>query len=190
MGYTTFDLADVYGEAEDFVGAFHSTFGFPPGVMFNTKWIPTGTSPKNMTVVTAAVDKARTRMQTPTLDLLQMYWWDYDKPNYVEMVQHAQELASRRNPSLSGVAVTAFDKRHLQELQESGVDVVSAQMSCSIVDTRPLDGGMLNYCAQSQIAAVCHGSLLGGFLSDTWLGAAAPADPDQLDNSQLRKYYK
>jgi aryl-alcohol dehydrogenase-like predicted oxidoreductase len=42
LGYTTFDLADVYGEAEAFVGRFHAEHGFPEGVMFNTKWIPTG----------------------------------------------------------------------------------------------------------------------------------------------------
>lgn len=30
-GFTTFDLADVYGEAEDYVGIFHETYGFPAG---------------------------------------------------------------------------------------------------------------------------------------------------------------
>jgi len=63
MGYTTFDLADVYGEAEDYVGAYHAAYGFDDKVTFNTKWIPTGTSPKNLTVVTAAVDRARARMR-------------------------------------------------------------------------------------------------------------------------------
>ena len=194
MGFTTFDVADVYGEAEDYVGAFHAAYGFPPNVVFSTKWIPTGTSPKNMTVVEAAIDKARTRMRTPTLDVLQLYWWDYEKPNYVQMATNAQLIAARSDaPALRGLGVTAFDQIHLQELVESGVGIVSAQMSLSVVDTRPLDGpgdgGMLGFCEARGIAGVCHGGLLGGFLSDGWLGVAEPVGAD-LETSQLRKYYK
>jgi len=54
------------------------------------------------------------------------------------MAQNAQKLVSRQiSPPLSGVGVTAFDRRHLAELVGGGVKVVSAQMSFSIVDTRP-----------------------------------------------------
>ncbi len=56
----------------------------------------------------------------------------------------------------------------------AGVDVVSAQMSFSVVDTRPVDGGMTRYCADAGIAVFCHGSLLGGFLTDHWLGLEEP----------------
>jgi len=44
--YTSFDLADVYGEAEEYVGAFHERYGQAEGVLFNSKWIPRGSSPK------------------------------------------------------------------------------------------------------------------------------------------------
>jgi len=47
------------------------------------------------------------------LDLLQMYWWDYEKANYVEMAQNAQTLVSPQNAAsstLSGVSVTGFDR--------------------------------------------------------------------------------
>ena len=44
--YTTFDLADVYGEAEEYVGAFHERYGQAEGVLFNSKWSPRGSSPK------------------------------------------------------------------------------------------------------------------------------------------------
>ena len=54
------------------------------------------------------------------------------------MAQNAQKLVSRQIfPPLSGVGVTAFDRRHMAELVDGGVQVVSAQMSFSIVDTRP-----------------------------------------------------
>jgi len=164
MGYTTFDLADVYGEAEDYVGSFHDTYGFPTGVSFNSKWIPTGTSAKNLSTVAAAVDKARARMKTEQLDVLQMYWWDYEKANYVEMMANAQKLLHHNPPPLTGIGVTGFDQRHLAEVVDSGVDVVSAQVSFSIVDTRPLDGSFTQFCAAKRIGVLCHGSVLGGFL--------------------------
>lgn len=169
---------------------FTTSMPFPDRVMFNTKWIPTGSSPKNLTVVRDAVDKSRRRMHCPSLDLLQMYWWDYDKRNYVEMIENAQVLVTQG--LISGVAVTGFDRKHLTELVDKGVPVVCAQGSCSIVDTRALDGdmSMSRYCSDKQIALVCHGSLLGGFLTQEWLGAPEPLDRDQLANSQLRKYYK
>jgi aryl-alcohol dehydrogenase-like predicted oxidoreductase len=39
-GFTTFDLADHYGPAEDYVGDFRDRFGNIPGVTFFTKWVP------------------------------------------------------------------------------------------------------------------------------------------------------
>ena len=39
-GFTTFDLADHYGPAEDYVGEFRKRFGDIPGVVFFTKWVP------------------------------------------------------------------------------------------------------------------------------------------------------
>jgi len=110
------------------------------------------------------------------------------------MATNAQLIAARSDaPALRGLGVTAFDQIHLQELVESGVGIVSAQMSLSVVDTRPLDGpgdgGMLGFCEARGIAGVCHGGLLGGFLSDGWLGVPEPVGAD-LETSQLRKYYK
>jgi aryl-alcohol dehydrogenase-like predicted oxidoreductase len=143
-GFTTFDLADVYGPAEDYVGvtfhpllsyththththtcayipitkamsstvsawheanhlvvskfprgsrplqAYHDEYGLEDGAVFNTKWIPTGSSRKDKEIVREAVEKSMGRMKNPQLDLVQFYWWDYDKKNYVEMLQNAQ----------------------------------------------------------------------------------------------------
>lgn len=113
----------------------------------------------------AAVDKARTRMKADQLDVLQMYWWDYDKANYVDMMSNAQALIrSSRSPPLKGIGVTGFDRRHLTEVVDAGVDIVTAQVSFSLIDTRPLEGGVTRYCAANRIGLLCHGSLLGGFL--------------------------
>ncbi|MBC8098852.1 MAG: aldo/keto reductase, partial [Armatimonadetes bacterium] len=69
-GFTTWDLADHYGPAEDFIGMFRAQLtvqGIDLGTMQAfTKWVP---QPTRMTraVVEAAVDVSRRRMQTETL---------------------------------------------------------------------------------------------------------------------------
>lgn len=75
-GYTTFDLADIYGPAEDFVGAFQRGRLASPisrECSFFTKWVP---SPEPMTKrkVTDAVERSLQRMNADRLDLLQFHW--------------------------------------------------------------------------------------------------------------------
>src|SRR3954465_12947205 len=81
-GFTSWDLADHYGPAEDFIGAFRREFAARYGaarraeIQAFTKWVP---SPGPMTrrVVEEAVAVSRCRMDTERLDLLQFHWWDY-----------------------------------------------------------------------------------------------------------------
>ncbi len=76
-------------------------------------------------------------------------------------------------------------------MEQGGVDVVSNQVSFSLVDERPNTNGMTAYCEQTGIRLLCYGSLLGGFLSDKWLGAADPSlTPSVLDTASLKKYYR
>jgi len=88
------------------------------------------------------------KSSTEQLDLLQLYWWDYEKANYLEMAQNAQQLVSqpsrdagalsRQKPgTVRGLGVTGFDAKHLRELVEGGVDVVTAQMSFSVGCIKP-----------------------------------------------------
>ena len=73
-GFTTWDLADHYGPAEDFIGEFRRRLAARSGpqalaaMQAFTKWVP---SPGPMTrqVVERAVDVSRRRMDTETLDL-------------------------------------------------------------------------------------------------------------------------
>src|SRR5215467_12851032 len=82
-GFTTWDLADHYGAAEDFIGEFRRQFAARMGeerlgeIQAFTKWVP---RPGRMTrqVVEAAVDRSLARMDVKALDLLQFHWWDYD----------------------------------------------------------------------------------------------------------------
>ena len=81
-GFTTFDLADHYGPAEDFIGEFRRRLEARRGrdalsqVQAFTKWVP---PPSAMTraVVEANIDRSLRRMGVDALDLLQFHWWEY-----------------------------------------------------------------------------------------------------------------
>jgi len=82
-GFTTWDLADHYGPAEDFIGEFRSRFGarFGRGRLAEmqafTKWVP-HPGPMTREVVERAIDISRKRMGVDSFDLLQFHWWDYE----------------------------------------------------------------------------------------------------------------
>lgn len=134
-------------------------------------------------------------MRQEVLDMVQFHWWEYDDARYLQMLQSAQALtqsASGTSPILKSVSLTNFDTIRLREIvEEGGVDVVSNQVSFSLVDERPAARGMCEYCMRSGIKLLCYGTLLGGLLSDKWLGKPDPAlSPAVLDTASLKKYYR
>lgn len=198
FGFTTFDLADHYGPAEDFVGAFKSDplgrslfTSSPVPVQFHTKWVPRS-GDMSLPVVRSALDVSRRRMQSETLDLVAFHWWDYDDKRYLDLLQNAQILtmpqADGSPPYLSAVSLTNFDTVRLKEIVSSGVNVVSNQVSFSVLDTRPIEFGMASFSAKHGIHLLVYGSLLGGLLSDKWVGKPAPSKAD-LDTASLNKYF-
>jgi aryl-alcohol dehydrogenase-like predicted oxidoreductase len=74
----------------------------------------------------------------------------------------------------------------MTDLVKEDAPIVSNQVSFSIIDTRPLEQ-MIPYCKESGIKLLCYGTLLGGFLSSSWLGQPEP-DFNLLTNVSLRKY--
>ena len=88
-GFNTFDLADHYGAAEDFVGAFAGSASAAESsapLFFLTKWVP---RPEAMTEagVRAAMAVSQRRMGTEQLDMLQFHWWEYDHPGYKDALR-------------------------------------------------------------------------------------------------------
>jgi hypothetical protein len=96
-GFTTWDLADHYGPAEDFIGAFRRRFAAERGaerlveIQAFTKWVP---PPGMMTrqVVERAVGVSLRRMGTDRLDLLQFHFRG-------TTAGHAQGLQNRAPPA-------------------------------------------------------------------------------------------
>jgi aryl-alcohol dehydrogenase-like predicted oxidoreductase len=182
-GMTTWDLADHYGPAEDFIGAFSRQID--PGSQFFafTKWVPRP-MPISRSVAEKAVDLSRRRMAAERLDLLQFHWWDYGDPAYLDALRHLADL--RDQGWIRHLALTNFDTRRLEQIAAKGIRIVSNQVQYSIIDRRP-EVKMIDYCRAQAIWLLPYGTLCGGLLTDYYLGAQEPGI-SALRTASLRKY--
>ena len=188
-GFTTWDLADHYGPAEEFIGAFRRQLAARSGpqaleqVQAFTKWVP---SPGPMTrqIVERAVDVSRRRMDTETLDLLQFHWWEYRDGRYLDALTHLAALCDMGK--LRYLGLTNFDTRRLEIMVQQGLPIASNQVQYSLLDRRP-EAAMIPFCQEQGIVLFTYGTLLGGLLSERWLGRPEPG-PRDLTTASLRKY--
>ena len=181
-GFTTFDMADHYGSAEDIVGRFHTRVGAPP-VELLTKWVP-DPGPITREQVRAAIDRARARMQVASIDLLQFHAWSYSHPSWLDALYWLDEL--RQQGLIRHLGLTNTDTAHLRLAVESGIPIVSNQVCYSLLDQRAARA-MTEYCASRGITLLAFGTLAGGFLSERWLGAPEP-DWNALETWSQMKY--
>jgi aryl-alcohol dehydrogenase-like predicted oxidoreductase len=185
-GFSTFDLADIYGPAEEYVGAFKNgrkSSNIAKSCQFFTKWVPQP-GEISLAMATAAIDRSLRRMSTDSLDLLQFNWFPYQNKNYFEAMNHL--IALKASGKIKNIGLTNFDTEHMAGLVAVGAPIVSNQIAYSVIDTRP-QKKMAEYCQVKGIQLLCYGTLMGGFLSSDWLGKPEPLI-DSLTNVSLRKY--
>lgn len=188
-GFTTWDLADHYGPAEDFIGEFRRQLVATRGeaalsnIQAFTKWVP---RPGKMTrkLVEDNINISRKRMGVETLDLMQFHWWEYRDPNYLDALKYMAEL--QQEGKIKHLALTNFDTEHLQIILEHGIKIVSNQVQFSLVDSRP-EVKMIQLCQQHNVKLFTYGTLCGGFLSEKYLGKPEPKSAN-LETVSLRKY--
>ena len=188
-GFTTWDLADHYGPAEDFIGEFRRQLANERGeaalseVQAFTKWVPRP-GPMSREIVENNLDISLRRMGTERLDLLQFHWWEYGDDRYLEALGHLSDL--KREGKLRRLALTNFDTEHLRIIVDSGIEVASNQVQYSLVDMRPSQL-MAPFCVERGIRLLTYGTFCGGLLSDRYLGQPEPAGA-ALDTASLNKY--
>jgi aryl-alcohol dehydrogenase-like predicted oxidoreductase len=188
-GFTTWDLADHYGPAEDFIGRFRREFAVRRGaerlseIQAFTKWVP---RPGRMTrrIVEDAIAISLSRMGVECLDLLQFHWWDYGDRSYLDALRHLADL--QHEGKIHHLALTNFDTERLGIIAEHGVGIVSNQVQYSVVDRRP-EMRMASFCHAHGLTLLAYGTLLGGLLSEKYLGRAEP-QRHELDTASLWKY--
>jgi aryl-alcohol dehydrogenase-like predicted oxidoreductase len=188
-GFTTWDLADHYGPAEDFIGEFRRQLVAQRGIdalnnlQAFTKWVP---RPGKMTkeIVEKNIAISLRRMDVDSLDLLQFHWWDYRDKNYLDALYFLGEL--QQEGKIKHLALTNFDTEHLKIILSAGIKIVSNQVQFSLIDRRPL-AKMAQFCQEHNIYLLAYGTLAGGLLGAKYLGHPEP-NAMSLNTASLRKY--
>ncbi|KAG0598449.1 hypothetical protein M758_12G074600 [Ceratodon purpureus] len=191
-GFTTFDMADHYGPAEDLYGLFINRVRRERGdelalqVRGLTKWVP---PPVKMTraYVESNIDRSRKRMDVKTLDMLQFHWWDYADNGYLDALKHLTDL--KEEGKIKTLALTNFDTKRLQIILENQIPIVSNQVQHSLVDMRP-QTHMADLCNVMGVKLITYGTVMGGLISEKFLDAniSIPFAGPALDTPSLNKY--
>lgn len=188
-GFTTWDLADHYGPAEDFIGEFRGRMAAERGeaaladIQAFTKWVPQP-GPMTRQIVEDAVSTSLRRMRVDSLDLLQFHWWNYANPAYLDALSHLADL--QQQGKIRHLALTNFDTEHLRLIVKRGIRIVSNQVQYSLIDRRP-EAHMAAFCQEHGIHLLAYGVLGGGLLSEKHLWRNEPGR-SALTTASLAKY--
>lgn len=186
-GLGVFDMADIYGPAEEIYGMFYKEYWGSKPVRGFTKFVPRygNSGSDTRPVVEAGIDRSRKRMGVATLDMVQFHWWDYSDGRYCDAMKWLYTL--QQEGKIKELGLTNFDTEHMAKIVEDcGIPIVSNQVAYSIIDTRP-EKKMVAWCLHHNVQLLAYGTLLGGFMSEKYLGRPEPKRPD-LITSSLSKY--
>jgi aryl-alcohol dehydrogenase-like predicted oxidoreductase len=189
MGFTTWDLADIYSPAESYIGEFRKElFAKDKAELIRsqalTKFVP-NPGPMTKSIVEFYIDQSLKKMNVDSLDLIQFHWWDYKNLAYLDAIDYLSKLCSEGK--IKHVGLTNFDTERVKIIVEKGFRIKSNQVQYSILDQRP-EHLMIPFCQKHRIHLLTYGTLLGGFLSEKYLDGINPHKSD-LTTLSLKKYY-
>jgi aryl-alcohol dehydrogenase-like predicted oxidoreductase len=188
-GFTTWDMADIYGPAEEYIGEFRRRIEKKKGkdeldkIQALTKFVP-NPGPMTRSIVEHYIDKSLRRMNVKAIDLVQFHWWDYNDTSYLDALHHLFKLQDAGK--IRHVGLTNFDTERIEIMVENGFKLVSNQVQYSIIDSRP-EVKMTPFCQKHDIKLLAYGTLLGGFLSENYREKPEPTR-SELYTSSLQKY--
>lgn len=180
-GLTAWDMADIYGPAEVIFGRHRQLAANVEATGF-TKFVPSP-GPMTRSVVGCHIERSMSRMGVGVIDLLQFHWWEYADYRYLNAIDCLTDLVAQG--SIAHLGLTNFDSAHMEEIC-SRVRIVSNQVQYSILDRRP-ERRMVPLCLKTGAKLLCYGVLLGGFLSERYLGKPEPGR-SELGTASLQKY--
>lgn len=186
-GFDTFDMADHYGSAELISGQARKMLLEQSGqtaARFLTKWCPEPdqTSPE---AVRKGIAARCERLGVETIDLLQLHWWSFEYPGYLDVMDELMRL--KQDGVIGHIGVTNFDTDHLHVLLKQGYEIATNQVSCSLLDRRAL-GDLSDLCVESDVKLLAYGTLAGGFFSERWLGVSEPADISDWSKMKYKRF--
>ena len=181
-GFTTWDLADIYGPAESLIGEFREKIDSTQSQAL-TKFVP-NPGPMSNSIVTHYIEQSLKKMNTNCIDLLQFHWWDYNDTSYLDALHHLSKLQNEQK--IKHLGLTNFDTERVRIMIENGFQIVSNQVQFSILDQRP-EKIMTPFFVKNGIKILAYGTLLGGFFSEKYLGVDEP-HRGELTTASLQKY--
>ena len=182
-GFTTWDLADIYGPAESLIGEFRRKVGKKEKFQALTKFVP-NPGPMSNSIVTHYIEQSLKKMDTDCIDLLQFHWWDYNDTSYLDALHHLSKL--QNEGKIKHLGLTNFDTERVKIMIENNFHVVSNQVQYSILDNR-VEKLMVPFFEKHNIKILSYGTLLGGFFSEKYLDVDEPHRGD-LTTASLQKY--
>ena len=180
-GFTTFDMADHYGSAEEISGFFKKKYA-PENLQLFTKWVPKpgAIDPDK---IEAAVLTAKRKLNTDSIQLLQFHAWNYADPHWLDCLVGLDRL--REKGMIERIGLTNFDEPHLNMVVNSGIQIASNQVCHSLLDQRAA-GKMSETCLKNNIGLLAFGTVAGGFFAEKWVNKPEPTFQDALTWSQMK----
>jgi len=182
-GFTTWDLADIYGPAESLIGEFRRKVGKKEKFQALTKFVP-NPGPMSNSIVTHHIEQSLKKMNTDCIDLLQFHWWDYNDDSYLDALNHLSKLQNEQK--IKHLGLTNFDTERVKIMIENNFHIVSNQVQYSILDNRP-EKLMMPFFEKHNLKILSYGTLLGGFFSEKYLNTDEP-HRGNLTTASLQKY--
>ncbi|KAJ5126505.1 hypothetical protein N7448_007284 [Penicillium atrosanguineum] len=182
-GFTAFDMADHYGDAEIVFGRYRASSAFSNQMFTATKYCvfhPMTVTPE---AVRANVSERCQRLRTDKIDLLQFHWQFYDDTQYIDALRYIQEDARVKHLGLCN-----FDTKNMQRVVNSGVKIFTNQVQFSLIDSRPTVK-MAKFCEEHEIKLLTYGTLCGGLLAEKWIDQDAPDLYSENITPSQRKYF-
>ncbi|KAI8713937.1 Aldo-ket-red domain-containing protein [Fusarium sp. LHS14.1] len=182
-GFTAFDMADHYGDAEEIFGRFRSMYPHKDAIFTATKYCIFHHVDITREAVQANVSERCQRLQQEKIDLLQFHWQFWDDSGYLDALRYLME-----DERVGMIGLCNFNTEHLLRTIESGVHVHTNQVQFSLIDSRPTER-MGEVCQRHGVKLLTYGTLCGGFLAEKWLAKPEPDVYSSFITPSQRKYY-
>ncbi|UNI23809.1 hypothetical protein JDV02_009605 [Purpureocillium takamizusanense] len=153
-GFTAFDMADHYGDAEIIFGQFRSYYPFKDALFTATKYCVFHPVTISRDAVHSNVTERCKRLQLDKLDLLQVHWQFYENPQYLDAIEYIME-----DDRVGAVGLCNFDTAHLETVLNRGLRIYTNQVQFSLIDSRPTEQ-MGQVCERHGIKLITYGTLV------------------------------
>ncbi|KAI9729302.1 MAG: hypothetical protein M1834_006973 [Cirrosporium novae-zelandiae] len=183
-GFTAFDMADHYGDAELIFGRFRSQYKGPESIYCATKICFFNPITPTSEMLRANVTQRLKNIKSDKIDLCQFYIQYCNNGEHLDALKFLQG-----DERISALGVVNMETEKMEQVLDAGINVVSNQVQFSLIDSRPTMK-MGTACRKHDVKLLTYGTLCGGFIADKWLGKPQPDLYGEGMTPSHRKYFE